>query len=226
MNAPKTAVAAALALTLVAMPLAACDGQASQGGEGEPTGTEQTQASNMDISSWKTLGDALAFDTEDRSAASWDEEHYVTVFDTADGSVVRVVAKMNTDTYNKHAELDTTDDDYDEQFLKVMGGLELESAEDITDQKISQTELDAYVGKTGQDLANDGFKFQNYWMYGGDETGASMAKGFFDYNVTFDVTVTEDESESDETGAAVMGATIVSMEYSGASNAAVDPEGV
>lgn len=218
----RTTVAAMLALTLSAMPLAACGGQASQGGAPEPDATEQTQTADMDISSWKTLGDALAYDTEDTHSSSWDEEHYITVFSTSDGSVIRVVAKMDADTYAKLDKLNMTDDDYDEKFLQVMGGLELESAEDLTADKLTQDQLDAYVGKTGKDLVSDGFTFDNYWMYGGDETGAKMAKGNFAYNVTFDVTVDEDKADSDEDGAAIMDATIEFMDYSGASDEALD----
>jgi hypothetical protein len=54
----KTAVAAVLAIILSAMPLAACGGQASQGGAAGSDATEQTQTADIDSSSWKTLGDA------------------------------------------------------------------------------------------------------------------------------------------------------------------------
>lgn len=219
----KTAVAAVLAITLSAVPLAACGGQASQGGAAGSDATEQTQTADIDSSSWKTLGDALAYDTKEMSGSSWDEEHYITVFAASDGSVFRVVAKMDADVYAKHEKLDMSDDDYEEKFLQVMGGLELESVEDLTPEKLSQDQLDAYVGKTGKDLVDDGFTFEHYWMYGGEETGATMAKGNLAYSVTFDVTVPEDKADSDEAGDAIMDAAIVSMEFSGASNDAVDP---
>lgn len=221
----KTAVAAMLTLTLSAMPLAACGSQTSQGGAAGSDATEQTQTAKIDISSWKTFGDAYAYDTKGNSSASWDEEHYITVFTTSDGSVIRAIAKMDTDTYNKHAELEMSDDDYDKKFLDVMGDRELLSVEDLTPEKLSQDQLDAYVGKTGKDLVDDGFVFEHYWMYGGEETGAMMAKGNLAYSVTFDVTVPEDKADSDE-GAGIMDAPIVSMEFSGASYDALDPSKV
>ena len=223
-NAPKTTIAAMIAIALSAAPLAACGGQTSQ--DATDDAAVQSQASAVDVSSWKTLGDALAYDAGENSSAGWDEEHYIAVFTTTDGSVVRVVAKMDEDTYDEHAALDMSDDDYQEKFLEVMGDLELESAEDLTGQRLTQDEMDAYVGKTGQDLVGDGFVFESYWMYGGEETGATMAKGPLAYNVTFDVTVPEDEADSDEDGSAVMGAAVVSMEFAGASNAATDPAAV
>ncbi|MBQ9042509.1 MAG: hypothetical protein IJ111_06805 [Eggerthellaceae bacterium] len=215
----RAAVAAALALALLAVPLTACGGQAAQGG-GSSSAAEQTQSVVVDVSSWKTLGDALAYDNGENNTAGWDEKRYITVFST-DGPVVRVVAKMDAETYEKLGALDATDEGYNEKFLEVMGGLPLESAEDLTDQKVTQDELDAYVGKTGQDLVDDGFAFESYWMYGGDETGAVMAKGPLAYNVTFDVSI-PDEKAGDG-GASIMGATITDAVYAGASMDATDP---
>ena len=218
-NAPKTTIAAMIAIALSAAPLAACGGQTSQDATDDTAG--QTQAASIDVSSWKTLGDALAYDASTNSSASWDEEHYITMFTATDGSVVRVVAKMDEDTYDEHAALDMSDDDYQEKFLEVMGDLELESAEDLTGQRLTQDEMDAYVGKTGQDLVDDGFAFESYWMYGGDETGAVMAKGPLAYNVTFDVSIPDEKAE--DGGASIMGATITDAVYAGASVDATDP---
>ena len=215
----RAAVAAALALALLSVPLTACGGQAAQGG-GSSSAAEQAQAVVVDVSSWKTLGDALAYDNGENNTAGWDEKRYITVFST-DGPVVRVVAKMDAETYEKLGALDATDESYNEKFLEVMGGLPLESAEDLTDQKVTQDELDAYAGKTGQDLVDDGFAFESYWMYGGDETGAVMAKGPLAYNVTFDVSIPDEKAE--DGGASIMGATITDAVYAGASVDATDP---
>lgn len=220
LNTSKNAAAAMLALTLVALPLAGCGGQASQGGDASSGGAEQTQAA-MDVTSWTTLGDAMAYSAEGgKSTASWDEKHYVTMFDTTGGGVVRVVAKMDPETYDAFGELSILDDDYNEKFLEVMGGLELESAEDLTDGVMTQDQLDAYKGKTGQDLVDAGFVFESYSMYGGDETDATMSQGYYAYNVTFDVGITDSQSEDE--GASIMGATIKAMEFAGASNEAVE----
>ncbi|MDO4806062.1 MAG: hypothetical protein Q4A07_02315 [Coriobacteriales bacterium] len=216
----RKAVAALLALALTAAPLSACGGQGANGDDTEPTTAEQTQAASVDVSSWKTLGDALACDNGENNTAGWDENHYITVFNAGD-TVVRVVAKMDADTYEAHGALDMSKDDYNQKFLEVMGGLPLESAEDLGDQKLTQDEMDAFVGKTGQDLVDDGFVFESYWMYGGEETGVTFAKGYLAYNATFGVTISDDKTEDE--GAAVMDKTIVSMEYAGASQEATDP---
>lgn len=220
LNRPKNLTAAMLALALTALPLAGCGGQTSET-EADDASAGQEQLAPMDVSSWTTLGDAVAYQAEEGSnTAAWDENHYVTMFDTTDGGVVRVVAKMDPETYDAFGELSILDDDYNEKFLEVMGGLELEIAEDLSDGVLAQDQLDAYVGKTGQDLVDEGFVFESYWMYGGEETGATMSQGYYAYNVTFDVSITDDQYEDE--GAAIMGATIKAMEYAGASNAAVD----
>ena len=58
-------------------------------------------------------------------------------------------------------------------------------------------------------------------MYGGDETGVTMAKGYLAYNVTFDVNVPEDKTEDE--GASIKDATITEIEFAGGSESAVDP---
>ena len=214
----KTIATMALALSL-AMPLAACGGQASTGGS--DTSSEQTSAETViDVTTWKTLGDAHAVKDGDMSSSVWDDNHYVEVFDGGE-QTFRVVAKMDADTYKKTNELDASMEDYEEQFAEAVAGLELESAEDLTGDKLSQEEIDALIGKTGQDLLDAGFTFESYYMYGGDETGVTMAKGYLAYNVTFDVNVPEDKTEDE--GASIKDATITEIEFAGGSESAVDP---
>ncbi|MBR3326635.1 MAG: hypothetical protein IKG22_04865 [Atopobiaceae bacterium] len=220
-HSTKTITAMTLALSL-AIPLAACGGQTTQNGDSVPVASEQTNATtaSIDVSAWKTFGDALAAKSEDgTSTAAWDEHHYVTVFQAGDATV-RVVVKMTPEVYAKIADLDASKDDYEKKFAEVVGGLELESAEDITGDQIPQDQLDAHVGKTGQDLLDAGFTFQSYYMNGGEETGATMQKGYFAYNVTFETTVDEDKTEDE--GEAIKGATITAMECAGGADSAVD----
>ena len=73
----RTTAAAVLCLVLSSAPLVACSGQSSAG-EGEPP-TATSQAAAVDVSSWKTLGDAFAVRTDSLSSG-WDEHYYVSVF--------------------------------------------------------------------------------------------------------------------------------------------------
>lgn len=222
MRITKALVAVSFAFSL-AMPLAACGGQTAQSTSSDVASTAQSSTSAtaaVDVASWKTLGDALAARTGANNAAGWDENHYICVFD-AGNATVRVVAKMAPGMYDKISDLDPTAEDHDQKLNALIGGLELESAEDISADRIPQSELDAYVGKSGQNLMDAGFAFERYYMTGGDQTGASMDKGFFSYSVTFDVTVSEDQAEDE--GAAVKDARIAGIECSGTSGVALDP---
>jgi GT2 family glycosyltransferase len=65
---------------------------------------------------------------------------------------------------------------------------------------------------------------ESYFMYGGQETGATFDKGSLAYAFTFDTSVAEDAVE--DGGQSVMGAHVVSAEASGAANSATDPSTV
>lgn len=209
------AVATVLCLALSALPLAACSGQQAN----EDTSAPSEQAAALDTSSWKTLGDALATQTDSMSSG-WDDNYYVAVFHAGD-SVVRVVAKMTSEASDKLDAVDWLAEDVDEQVAAAVGSLELVSAEDLTPEIVSQDELDSLKGKTGQDLVDAGWTYSEYFMYGGDQTGAIFERGLLTYSFTFDVTTPEEAT--DDGGASIMDATITEAEFQGAANSATDP---
>ena len=225
----KWIVLAALCLALAAIPLAACSGQqdaggAPEGGDASAPAAPADQAAPagqaaVDPSSWTTVGDALAART-DECASSWDENYYVAVFKAGD-SYMRIVGTIDPDTQAKIDAVDWDRKDVSTQIDEAVSGAALKSAEDITGDILSQDALDALVGKTGQQLVDEGWEFQSYFMYGGEQTIATFANGNFAYSMTFDVTTPESASEDE--GASVMAAPVVSAEFEGASNATVDP---
>lgn len=223
-TATKTVAALTLALSLAAAPLAGCGAQPTPSGTATSDAAAQATAASVDVSGWKTLGDALATSPESLGTAS-NDEYFIGVYETGDGAFFRVVATMEPEVDEQLGELDFSDDDYDKQFAEVAGGLELVSAEDITDDLIPQEELDALVGKTGQQLIDEGFAFDSYYFYGGDEEcGAEMDKGPFSYGVTFAATVTEEQYEDE--GASIMDAKAKSAERIGVSDSVLDPYAV
>ena len=210
------------------MLLAACSGQqassssasssSGQSGTSSAVQSASSSAAGVDVSGWKTLGDALSAATE-KLGSGCDDKTFVGVYKVGD-SFVRVVAKMEPGMLDKINALNYEDNDYDEKFAKLAGGLAIESAEDITPGKLSQAELDAYVGKTGQDLMDDGFTFSSYYMFAGDETGATMDKGYFGYGVTFDAKVPENAAE--DGGASIKDATVKSIQFTSVADSAFD----
>lgn len=217
-----TRVAWALTLGLVVMPLAACSGQGASGDQSaaEDTTTEETVA--VDVSSLKTLGDVMAIEGEGQSS-TWNEEHYVYVTN-ANGAPLRAVVDLTPEIYSQIEELDFLDEEYDQKLNDIIGGLELVSLDDYSDQVPSQEELDALVGKTGQELLDDGFTFSALSMYGGDETVAEYEKDLFRYEITFDGTVDGDADSFD--GSLVTELPVVSAGFIGLSDEAINPENI
>lgn len=215
-----TRVAWALTLGLVVMPLAACSGQGASGDQGaiEDTTTEETVA--VDISSLKTLGDVMAIEGEGQSS-TWNEEHYIYVTN-ANGAPLRAVVNLTPEIYSQIEELDFLDEDYDQKLNDIIGGLELVSLDDYSDRLPSQEEMDALVGKTAQELLDDGYIFFGLTYYGGEETVGQFDKDDFRYEITLDGTVPEDVDTFDET--AIADLPVASVSFSELSEAATNPE--
>ena len=211
----------AVVLSLAVLPLAACGGSASTDTATDEPAHAATQPAELDTSSWATMRDALSVADSNEISYGYDENYFVCVFHAGESSI-RAVAKYQPSIDGAFADLDMGADDYREQLTEVVGDLELVEAADITADCMSQEELAQYVGKTGQDLIDAGFTFASYNMYGGEQTGADMDKGYYSYDITFDVQVSEDQTEDD--GAALMSATVVDAQSLGnLSNAALDP---
>lgn len=220
----KQLVTLAMAATLGIMPLAACAGTGSATADDASSPATATQTAPLDATSWTTLGDALANADNEFISYSHNDTYFVCVFHAGD-SRIRLVGEMDPSIELSFADLDIDADDYNKQFAGIVGDLKLLSAEDITDQALSQEELNALVGKTGQELLDEGFVFEDYYFYGGEETGANFGKECFAYNITFDTHI--DESQTEDGGAAILGATVTAAEgFGNLSNAALDPDTV
>lgn len=217
----RTTLATALALCLGVLPLAACGSKPAD--DANPSGIGQsdgTDAAPVDIASWKTLGDALATRTGSVSYG-FDDHYFVAVFDAGE-QTIRTISKSDPGMNEKLYALDYGDSDYDKKLNEALADLELLSAEDITPELISQEELDSYVGKTGQDMFDAGYVFNTYYFYGGEQTGASLDHGSFSYEVTFDKSITEEQT--DDEGESLKDATIVEIQsLKNLSNKAIDP---
>ena len=176
-----------------------------------------------DMSSWTTLGDALANATT-MPDYGYDGNYFVCVFQSGD-SYIRAVAEMESDVADQFFGLDFLAEDYAQQFANVVGGLQLVEVEDITAGLLDQDDLDALVGKTGQELVDEGFTFGYYnFRSDGGESGAAMDNGYFCYSITFDAAIPSLDLE--DGGAAIMDAPVISAQYAGLSEKALDPASV
>lgn len=215
-------VAWALTLGLAAMPLAACSGQGTSGDQSAEVPEDATDqgTAEVDISSLKTLGDVMAIESE-TSAAAWNEQRYIYVVDV-NGAPLRAVAELTPELYSQIEALDFLDEHHDEKLKEIIGGLELASLDDYSDRLPSQEEMDALVGKTVQELLDDGYIFFGLTYYGGEETVGQFDKDDFRYEITLDGTVPEDVDTYDET--AIADLPVASVSFSELSEAATNPE--
>lgn len=141
-------------------------------------------ASGADISSVKTFGDLEKFETDGYTFSS---TKFATVV-IADGNYYRAEADLPEDVSAALDELSWEDPDHDKKLKEILAPLEIGKLTNLSEQIIPQEELDKLVGKTGQELLDDG------WEAGGstlDEHSMYMYNGAFQYNVTFEETIVE-----------------------------------
>jgi hypothetical protein len=161
-------------LIMALLVLASCAGQpANDGGN---------TANTLDGSQFKTLQDVFDFigDSEDYEN-SYTDEYFVSAFQS-DNVYYRVIAQMTPDILQALYDLEF-DDDWSENIKKTAATLEITTFENLNDKMPSQTELDKYVGKTGQDLFDEGW---DYWYYNLEDMIAGMSFELFDYSVAFE----------------------------------------
>lgn len=162
--------------------------QDDSSGSGGEAGGEPTQ---VDLSSLKTMGDAFALEGKDEygeQRATYNGK-YIYVF-TVDGAAYRVIADITEDIQDQIFALDF-DEDHDKNEEALVADLPISKAEALADQILSQEELDALVGKTGQELADMGWTAGSF--YNGNEQEAFVQFGPYEYAMHFDGTV---DSES------------------------------
>ncbi|MCR4747108.1 MAG: hypothetical protein K5836_01400 [Clostridiales bacterium] len=174
-----------------------------------------------DVTSLTSMSDILSLDA-DSNFSSWDDENYIYAFTTGDKSY-RAVADINADICAKIDGLDFADADYDDQLIAVLKDSRLVEIKDISNGMMSQDELDKYVGKTGQDLLDDGFCMGSSYFVSDEKIEIALANGFYEYSVLFDGDVTS-EALDEDFDAGIADLTVSSITYSGLSDAVTDKE--
>ena len=137
-----------------------------------------------DISSARTVGDVLALSNGNYTAT---ESLYVTAAEL-DDVVYRVEAAMDAETSKAFFALDFEDPDYLQKFTDLVSPLPITRIENLTAQVPSREALDALIGKTCEELLNDGWTIEGWTFEGRDlsEPVFHLNHGTFAYAVTFD----------------------------------------
>ena len=196
----KRLVTLALSATLVCatpLVLAAC-GQKGGPEEAATSETAQTDASDAastdEVAPFATLGDVFAADGEDMSSP-FDEQRYVCAFNYG-GAWWRVEAALPDGMYDELNEVWVEDQAKVEELLSPLALTKADVLEPLDVESI-----EALAGKTGADLSADGFTFVfGTLVVNGNETDCVATLGSFDYLVTFDGVV-PDENTEDVAGA-------------------------
>lgn len=194
-----------IALTLAVFALAACGGSAGDGNSAE-TSTSSVSVDLVD--SLKTIGDVINLDKEEAQTAVYDG-NVIYAFKYGD-NYYRVRAEISPEDEQKYMDIDFSDEDYEAQQEAIVRPLEISEIETLNDQILSQEELDALVGKTGQELQDAG------WTYGGHDLDTMefwMNYGPFVYTVVFDGEVDEADYETFDDEAGTKDMVVKSAEY-------------
>ena len=150
--------------------LAACGGS----NDAEAGGAE-----DVSVDSLKTIGDIIALDSADMQCAVY-EGNVVYAFQLGD-AYYQARASISEEDEQAYFDIDFADEDYEEQQNAIVESLEIEEIVNLNDQMLSQEDLDALVGKTGQELMDEG------WTFSGHDLEAMefwMGYGPFVYTVT------------------------------------------
>ena len=106
-----------------------------------------------DPAQFKTIGDVLEY--ESPSSCCY-EDLYIHIFEK-DGVFYRVDADITEEISQKVFDIDYFDPDKDQKTRDLLGDLPIRRTFVLSEALLSQAELDALAGKTGQDLLDMGF---------------------------------------------------------------------
>lgn len=154
---------------------------AAADGAEESAAADAGAADTFDPAKASTMGDVFAYVGENSQQEGYTETHYVIAFE-AEGVTYRAIAELPEDVSKALWEIDFEDEDKDQKTKDLVSPLEAK-IENLTEQIPSQEELDKYIGKTGQELFDEGW---SEWYYNLEEMEAGMYYGLFDYAVRFE----------------------------------------
>jgi len=196
-----------LSAAMGCMMLTGCNMTGSNTGQ---SGTAESSTGKTDTP--KTIGDTEKYESY---GYTYDDKLFVEVYED-NGVYYRAEAELPEDVSKALDDLDWSDDDHDQNMKALIDPLPITKLENLSENILSQEEMDKLIGKTGEDLLNDG------WTTGFvTETGGSsvnMEYDLFQYIVTFDGVI--EESEDVYLGDVIIPLVVKAVEYAGISSSA------
>lgn len=153
-----------------------------------PEGKDDTP---IDLDSVTTMGELLSHQD---LGTSTQEDAYVYVFEQ-DGIYYRAIADLTKEQSDAIFALDFDDPDYDAKVSEIISPLPISRIENLSETVLTEEEMAALIGKTGEELFNDGWT--NYgWNL--QDMIFYMSYGAFDYDVVFEGEVKDYDAFDEE----------------------------
>lgn len=131
-------------------------------------------------SPYKTLGELIATLDEDENLTYVIEDERIYAIGEKDGRHYQFVAPFPEAEQAALDRIDFFSDSYDEERYAILGKLVVDDCVDFTDAIIPQSELDAFVGRTAQDIADAGYELTG-WSVGEEGAHLTLEKDGMDY---------------------------------------------
>ena len=174
--------------------------------------TEDTDLTPVDLTKVETLGQVI---NRPEISSSVGEDRAIFAFEQED-VIYRAIAESSPEVMNAIFELDFDSPDYNKKWKEILSPLKVQKIENLTEMIPAQEELDKLVGKTGEDLFNDGWTTGS--GYNLEDMIVYMNHGPFSFAVTFDGTVENPETFNEEEDIKTM--TVTAVAYEGIGDAA------
>ena len=171
----------------------------------------------------KTIGDALALGESESSVYAYYENAYVYVF-LDNGTYWRLTAALNEEQSAALSELDILEDDYEEKLTALITPLEVTNRENLNEQMLTEEDMNALIGKTGEELINDGWT--SGMGYNLDTMEFYLEYAPFQYTVTFEKLEQLENTDDFDELEAIRTLKVTSVTFGGLGNSATDlPDG-
>ena len=115
---------------------------------------------------------------------------YVYAFEQ-DGNTYRAICDIPEETTQAIFDLDFDDPEYEKAYRELVSPLPVKAIENLTEGMPTQEEAEQYLGKTGQELMDDGWTVQFYNL---EDMQFGMYYGPYSYAITFQGEVKDPEN--------------------------------
>ena len=177
-----------------------------------PKAGESVADSAQEAGEFTTMGDAFAYESDN---ISYSDEYYVYVFEK-DGVIYRAIAELPADVSETIWAIDFFDENRDAMILEAVSPLPIMRLDNLTELIPPQEELDALVGKTGQELKDDGWSISSWDL---DSLEFGMYHGPFAFTVLMEGDFTPNENYDFDEDADFAPLTVKSVTYDGIGDA-------